>query len=158
MREHLGSVVTTITVSDQNTLRLTLTEANHIYIEAIEGWNYRGVRRAYTAHSIFDGRDWVVQPGVESYAPELSSKGKDIVDAKVLSALNAAVLRVPWFDGLRWEAEAVRANNDIVRLEESITRLEKELLEALSLRKASELAESNAKLGTIPPFYTKPSR
>ena len=157
MRERLYHIFTTLTVSDQNTLRVTLTEANHVYIEAICGWTYRRIKHAYTAHGIFDGRDWVLQPGMGSYAPTLAYKGKGIVDAQVFSAFNASVRRVPWFEKLRQQAQAICANNNLASLEEKIACQEKELKRLRVLYADNELIETAAKLGTVPPAYIAPA-
>lgn len=159
MREHLGHVTTIITVSKDNTLRVTLTEANHAHVEATDdGWLYRGNRVKYSIHTTFNGKEWVQQDLRGSvHCPNASDKGEKIITGQVLSALNAAVLRTDWFERLRHEAEAHSTNNDLVRVENQITEMEQQLTTLKARRAVLLTREVNAKRGIVPAFYSEPT-
>lgn len=157
MREIKDHVKTSITLKE-NVLKLVLTSANHIYVEATDGWLYRGRRYHYTAHVIFDGKAWIPQPDLGSsavYCPDGTSAGQRIMTEAMLLALNTVVNDREWFTNLRAKAEEHNANNEIERAERLIADLEVQLA-ALKAKKTSlELTESLAQMGTFPKAYVK---
>ena len=155
MREFKEYIQTHIPLKDA-TLRLTVTNANHIYVEAQDGWPHRGRRYHYTAHVIFDGEKWVPQPDMGSsavYCPDSTSAGERTMTASVLEQLNAALLGDAGFTKLRAQAQAVEANNGIYRAEERIRDLRDQLLLLESCVTDLEMVEENAKQGSFSKAY-----
>ena len=155
MREFKEYIRTDIALKESS-LRLTVTNANHIYVEAQDGWPHRGRRYHYTAHVIFDGEKWVLQPDMGSsavYCPESTSAGERAMTASVLAQLNAALLGDADFTKLRAQAQEVEANNEIHRAEVRIRNLRDQLLLLESCVTDLEMVEENAKQGSFPKAY-----
>lgn len=157
MREHKDHVKTTITLKD-NTLKLVLTNANHIYVEAEDGWMHRGRRYRFTAHVTFNGKEWEVQPDLGYHAihcPDATALGRDTMTAAMLLALNTVVIGREWFENLRAKAEATECNNGILRADEKIAEMEKQLETMKAQRQELLVAEASAEAGHFAPFYIK---
>ena len=155
MREFKEYIRTDIALKESS-LRLTVTNANHIYVEAQDGWPHRGRRYHYTAHVVFDGEKWVLQPDMGSsavYCPESTSAGERTMTASVLEQLNMALLGDEGFAKLRAAAQEVEANNEIHRAEVRIKDLREQLILLESQVAFLQMVEDEAKRGSFPKAY-----
>ena len=157
MREIKDHVKTSITLKE-NVLKLVLTNANHIYVEAEDGWLYRARRYRLAVHAIFDGTAWILQPDLGSaavFCPGSTDAGQRTMTEAMLLSLNTVVNDREWFTKLRAQAEEVNANNEIERAERQIKELEEKLFFLKSKVNSLELIESLAQMGTFPKTYVR---